>query len=68
MNENNRSTPLWVVIAIAVSASFLSIVAYDYLNKRYERQEVREIVERHEQEKDAAAAAAVHKDRQALRI
>ena len=63
MNENNRSTPLWVIIAIAVSASFLSIAVYDYLNKRYARQEAREIVERHEQEKDTAAAAAVHKDR-----
>lgn len=63
MNENNRGTPLWLIIGIAVCVSLLSIAVYDYLNKRYERQEAREIVERHEQEKDTAAAAAVHKDR-----
>ena len=68
MNENNRGTPLWLTIGIAVCVSLVSIAAYDYLNKRYERQEAREIAARHEQEKDAAAAAAVHKDRQALRI
>ena len=63
MNENNRGTPLWLIIGIAVCVSLLSIAVYDYLNKRYERQEAREIAARHEQEKDAAAAAAVHKDR-----
>ncbi len=63
MNENNRGTLLWLTIGIAVCVSLLSIAAYDYLNKRYARQEAREIVERHEQEKDTAAAAAVHKDR-----
>lgn len=63
MNENNRGTPLWLIIGIAVCVSLVSIAVYDYLNKRYERQEAREIIERHEQEKDTAAAAAVHKDR-----
>ena len=43
--------------------SLLSISGYDYLNKRYERQATREIAERHQQEKDSAAAEAVRNER-----
>ena len=31
MNENNRGTPLWLIIGIAVCVSLLSIAVYDYL-------------------------------------
>ena len=63
MNSENRGVPLWIIITIALAVSLLSISGYDYLNKRYERQATREIAERHQQEKDSAAAEAVRNER-----